>query len=512
LIAFSTSLEKIPCLAESWDTSDDGKTWTFHLREGVKWHDGEPFTSEDVKFTLEYCRDYGLFNFGSEATYITDVETPNDLTAIMHLSEPIATFPTWQPMLAKHIWEDVDEPLLFNNDPPIGTGPFKFVEREVGSYVKMEANLDFWAGRPYLDELLIKVIPEIETQLLALQAGEVDIVLGAPIETFDTLLSTGKIVIDPVPGLGMRFLGINVYESTPAPLRNKIVRVAINHAIDIESMVDLIWGGYYQAGTSFLPPAFDYWVNHDLKLYEYDPEISKQMLDKSNIIDRDDDDVREMPDGTKLEFNFMTYADDPTYINIAEIIRDHLAEVGIKANLIPMEGAAMWALEGPPPESDFQLTVEGWGASPGLDFLGPVFLSTNIVPGGWNFLGYVNPEFDEAYYIWLKNPDAQTRLEASYKMQELVYEDAFHIILAYEDIIQPYRNDTFVGYTKMGGGLLSPVNYLSWRTIHEVSIPSDIEDEEPDTTTKTDQFPLIIGGLAVIAIAVIAYFVYIKKR
>jgi len=470
LVAYDASLNKIPWLLTDWKVSEDGKTWTWHLREGVKWHDGEPLTSKDIKFTLEYFRDYELYTFGTEVKYVTDVETPDDTTIIVHLEMPRMTMPTSLPIFPKHIWQNIDDPLTYANENPIGSGPFKLVEWVKGSHIKMKANEDHW-NRPYIDELIIKIYPNMETAILALVNNEVDIVREVPIDAVPKLLEIPDIAVQTSPGLLEHVISLWVDpRTTPAPLRDKRFRVAFAHALDIETIDSLVYAGYIEPGASFVPKLDARWHNPNVKHYEYDPEKSKQILEEAGYIDRDGDGVRESPDGTKLELNLMTYTAYPMHIRVAELVVDYAAKVGIKLDLQLLEPTTLYWYQGPPAQPGAHIFVDDWtcGPPPGLEFISTLFLTEQIVEGGWNGQGYSNPEFDQAYNDWMTSTDPEKRLEAAYKMQEIINEDAVFIVIGYPLRICAYRTDTFVGYTAIDG-LISPINLFNFITCHPVA-------------------------------------------
>ena len=168
-----------PDLAESWDIADDLMTYTFHLREGVKWHDGEAFTAKDVKWTFESILEYGdqAYTY-SYVKMIDSIETPDDYTVVFHMAYPCGTFVEsvgdyqGPDILPAHIYEGTDPYTNPANQSPIGTGPFKFVEAKLGSYCKLEANPDYYGDGPYLDGVIYNFIPDETTAMTAMEAGE----------------------------------------------------------------------------------------------------------------------------------------------------------------------------------------------------------------------------------------------------------------------------------------------------------------------------------------------------
>ena len=192
LTGYSLDLKPTPDLATSWETSSDGKTWTFHLREGVKWQDGEPFTADDVAFTYNYIVDNQMGALSSLTTYITEAVAIDDLTVEIRCSKPKANMiTTWIPILPEHVWSKVSPKAAgasYQNKPPIvGTGPFQTVEVKKGDYVRMVANPTFWGQKPTIDEILFVTYQNPDTMTQDLIAGTLDAAWGIPSAQFAKL-------------------------------------------------------------------------------------------------------------------------------------------------------------------------------------------------------------------------------------------------------------------------------------------------------------------------------------
>ena len=256
LTGYSLDLKPTPDLATSWETSPDGKTWTFHLREGVKWQDGEPFTAADVAFTYNYIVDNQMGALSSLTTYITEAVAIDDLTVEIRCSKPKANMiTTWIPILPEHVWSKVSPKAAgasYQNKPPIvGTGPFQTVEVKKGDYVRMVASPTFWGQKPTIDEILFVTYQNPDTMTQDLIGGSLDAAWGIPSAQFPKLESEQGIEPISYNLLTWTYLAMNCYEGTSRGnpvLKDVAFRQALNWGIDRQKIVDLAWAGKAKPG------------------------------------------------------------------------------------------------------------------------------------------------------------------------------------------------------------------------------------------------------------------------
>ena len=208
----------VPGLADSWETSEDGLTWTFHLNKDAKWHDGKPVTSEDVAYTFNRILDEEQGLYIDYVRQIESIETPDKHTVVFTTKEPSVQMLTmYVYILPKHIWEDVpaDETKSFKNEPAIGSGPFQAVEWKEGQFARLKANPDYFRGAPKLDEIIFQFYDNDDTMVQALKNGDVDYIQGMPINLFKSLENQEGIETNSAPDPGFTELGFNLYEPTP---------------------------------------------------------------------------------------------------------------------------------------------------------------------------------------------------------------------------------------------------------------------------------------------------------
>ncbi|QLH70501.1 ABC transporter substrate-binding protein [Rhodopseudomonas palustris] len=340
LVDYDTSLKPIPALAESWETSADGLSFTLHLRKGVLWHDGKPFTSADVKWTLENV--WKTIHPRNQATFakVRAVETPDDATVILRLSEPSVAIlssinSNGAQVLPKHLYEGTD--ILNNpyNNKPVGTGPFVFKEWKKGEYILLEKNPNYWdKGKPYLDKVIYKVVPDAAARSAGLEKGEIQYATLSPVPLKDAE-RLGKL-----PGLKIEtagyewlspwlFLDFNVERG---PLKDIRVRHALARAIDRKAVANVVWYGFAKPAGSPIPSTLAAFHDASAATDTFDVKSSDALLDEAGF--------KRGADGNRftLFIDYIPYGDD--YKRTAEYIKQALKRVGVDVTIRTQDTAA----------------------------------------------------------------------------------------------------------------------------------------------------------------------------
>ncbi len=359
LLDYDLDLNPVPELAESFDVSDDGLTVTFNLREGVKWHDGEPFTSSDVQFTimdvLKQFHPRGPNSFRE----VSSIDTPDELTAVFNLDKPapymMRAFSAYEsPIVPKHLLEgkDIREAELSNN--PVGTGPFKFVEWKKGQYIRLDKNPDYWReGYPLLDRIVARIIPDASTRTAAMESGEVHYGAFGAIPNIDVVrlresddigvTTDGYAMINPMALIEMN--------TTLAPFDNPVMRQAISMAIDRQFLIDNIWFGYGKPATSAMTSNFE-----PLGLYTATPEFYPESpdVDAANAL-LDAAGIAEDADGMRASavIDLIPYGED--WRRAGEYLKQAMGDIGVNLEL-RYEDVPTW-LKRVYADYDFELNV-----------------------------------------------------------------------------------------------------------------------------------------------------------
>ena len=467
LVGYSLDLEPAPDLATSWETSADGKVWTFHLREGVTWQDGEPFTAADVAFTYNYIIDNEMGAFSSLTTFIDKVVAVDDATVEIRCSKPKANIlRTWIPILPEHVWSKVKPSVAgasYSNKPPIvGTGPFQTVEVKKGDYVKMVANPTFWGEKPTIDEILFITYQNPDTMTQDLLAGTIDAAWGIPSAQFPKVSSDPAMEPIAYNLLTWDYLSLNCYtgKSRGNPvLKDAAFRQALNWAIDRQRIVDLAWAGKAAPGSTIMTP--DSWVDPDFhwqpppdQLYVYDPAKAKELLDAAGYKDTDGDGIREGKDGKPIKLRLWARAESPESQKTGSLLTGWFRDLGLKIEYQVVDDGiyydSIWAYEGDTYSPDFDMylwSYDGY-ADPG-DTLAS-FTTAQIQ--NWNEPCWSNAEYDRVVNAASSEIDPQKRKDLVWQAQQVFYEQSPQIALDYPQKLEAVNTAKWDGWTRMYGG------------------------------------------------------------
>ncbi len=307
-----------PALATSYERLD-ANSWKFNLRKGVTFHNGNPFTAQDVAFTFKRMADPKVSEFINMGKNIDQVKIVDDYTVIIQTKTPVPWFDQ-----VCYIYYIMDKESTENADPaqvgmnPNGTGAYKFKEWVKGSYIKLLANQEYWQGKPAVDEIEIRAIAESSTRFAALASGQADIVFGVPIEMYGRVSKDPKVDVVSRQGRRGMFLALTNKPGTPgADIR---VRKAVAMAINEDEIIDKVMHGQ-AVKTSQVPDAITIGFNADIKRYEYNPTKAKQLLKEA---------------GYENGFELTVAGPTDRYVQdekICEAIVKYLTKVGIKATL-----------------------------------------------------------------------------------------------------------------------------------------------------------------------------------
>ena len=424
LVWLNRDFEAQPELAESWEISEDGLTYTFHLRDDVVWHDGTPFTASDVEYTFEQVLAEYHPRSGRAFESVTDVSTPDGYTVVVQFEEPYAPFlqqMTCQEgaILPRHLFEGTDpvnNPLAFDN--PVGTGPFKFVEWIRGDRVVMERNEDYFReGQPYLDQMIAQVMPDPTSRVLGMLSGQVDYIQSffLPKEEVARLEADPNVQImrdTDLPGNYLMFLNVE-----NGPLQEKGVRQALLMGLNREQILEQAFFGLGSPGESAVHRAISWASNPDVsysEMYTYDPERANQMLDELGY--------PRGGDGTRFQMRLLYNPAQAGFNAMAQIIRDNWRQIGVDVVLEPFENQVV--TDRAFNQRDFDALIIGYttAGDPAIG-ISRQYVSTEPGQPFTNPTNYSNPEVDRLFAEAASTPFLNERQELYYEVQEILAED-----------------------------------------------------------------------------------------
>ncbi|MWD29366.1 ABC transporter substrate-binding protein [Aquicoccus sp. SCR17] len=423
LVTFAPDMTPLPKLAKSWDISDDGLTYTFHLQEGVKWHDGEPFTSADVVYSFGEYLPEAFSRTRGVMDRVEEISAPDDRTVVFKLKEPYAAFmiifdSTGGTIVPKHIYEGTDIFKNPANETPIGTGPFKFDEWSKGRYIHLVRNDEYWQdGRPYLDELYFHIIPDANSRAIAFEQGQVDVLRGGDVENIEVNRLGDMEGVD-VTTDGWEFydpLAIINVNTRHEPLDNPKVRQAISYALDREFMIDAVFGGFGKPAYGPMTERTPYYDPEVLTDYSFDMEKAKALMEESGV---------EAEGGVYATLDLMPLPYGETWQRHGEYIRQQLKEIGIETNVVSVDVAG-WVERTTTGKFDITTNFTYLLGDPAMG-VGQTYRSNNQLNRGTaaNVDGYENPKVDDLFAEGARTLDPGKRQEIYSEAQKIISADA----------------------------------------------------------------------------------------
>ncbi len=430
-----------PQLAESWENPDP-KTWIFKLRKGVKFHNGQELKAADVKYTFDTELDPKTA--APNASFFTPIqktEVVDDYTVKFTLDAPYGPFLTYMDLgiLPKAAAEAAGAE--FGNKP-IGTGPFKFVSWKRGDTIEFEANADYFEGRPKLDKVTFKIVPDNSARVVALESGDLDLVLS-PLSPQDVTRMATKsgFKVNRIPAAGYTYISLN----TSDPILSDVkVRQAISFLVNRQQITDTIYKGIGKVAKGPIPPGM--WAyTEDLPSYDYSPTKAAQLLDDAGW--KAGADGKRSKGAQPLKLTLRTHTEDPDRRQVIEVLQAEFTKAGIQADTAVNDFATML---NDMTASKYQIAVIGW-----LNLANPdrAMFRQFTIGGAGNYGKYNNPDVDKLI------KDARTTLDQNaakalyVKASQQIVQDAPYIFLQYQEYIVIHN-------TKVNGFVMNPVQYF----------------------------------------------------
>ncbi|OIO59074.1 MAG: peptide-binding protein [Alphaproteobacteria bacterium CG_4_10_14_0_2_um_filter_63_37] len=420
LLRYTGDLRLVGDLAESFEISRDNLTLTFHLRKGVKWHDGAPFTAKDVAYTWDVTVDPSTRTaYAGDFQMVDTLETPDDFTVVVHYKEPFApALASWATsILPAHLLEGKDIHTSELASKPVGTGPYRFGTWERGAQITLTANPDYFGGTVWIDRDRTRVIPDTASQFLELKSGGIDSMGLTPpqyVRQTQGAEFQKKFEVYRYVSNSYTYLGFNLKNPLFEDVR---VRQAIAYAIDTNELIEGVLMG--QGIATAVPYKPGHWAaNTALYPYPHDPEKAKALLKEAGWEDHDSDGILDK-DGHPFRFTVVTNQGNKMRESTAIILQQRLAKLGIEMKIRIVEWAAF--LKQFIDTREFEATILGWGLGNDPDQF-DIFHSSKIKAPQLNFLSFDNPEVDRLLVEGRTTFDQATRKKTYDRFQEILHE------------------------------------------------------------------------------------------
>ncbi|HBN97290.1 MAG TPA: glycosyl transferase [Firmicutes bacterium] len=423
LLTVNSDGNVVPSLATDYTYSPDGLEWTFKLRQGVTFHDGTPLNADAVKYSFERILnpDNGLTAFGRFNPVIKRVDTVDDLTVKFTLHSPYPAFALLLTINQAAITPPSAADIVSRH--PVGTGPFKFVEYVSGERVVMERFDNFWGEAPRVDRLVWRWSPEESVMIMALQAGEVDVVVPLPASHVGALEMSPGVEVHEKAGSAVFWLALN---TTAEPLNDVRVRQALNYATDRQGLVDaILWGRATVAHSPLAPQYFGY--DPTVQGYSFDPEKARELLAEAGY-----------PNGFTMSITVQE-----SESQYAEVLQGNWRDVGVNVIVDQLENA-LWSAKvfSPLEENETMSSFASWSSILDADLmLTPLFATRSFPPASANLGFFSNARLDEILAQAVNEVNPNVREELYFEAQRIINDEAAHVTLYYANTIFGVRDN-----------------------------------------------------------------------
>ena len=431
LVKYDKDLNLVGELAESWEVSEDKLKITFHLKRGVKWHDGEEFTSRDVKYTFDVLMDPKTRTpYSSKFDRVKSLTTPDRYTVVVEYSEVFSpALESWgMGILPAHLYQGTDINTNPYNRKPIGTGPYKFVSWRTDDRIILQANSEYFEGPVNIQKVIYKIVPDLSVQFMELQRGTIDWMSPTPDQWIKE--TTKKEFLNNFnrycyPSFSYTYLGYNLKNELFKDIR---VRRAISYAIDKEKLVEAVLQGLGTEATGPFPP--NSWAyNPAVKDHGYNPKKAIKLLNESGWKKNPLTGILEK-DGKKFSFTLMTNQGNVMRKMTAEIIQSQLKKIGMDVSIRIQEWSSF--IHQYIDKRQFDAVILGWSLSVDPDQYS-IWHSSQRGEGQYNFVGYVNSEVDRLLEEGRTIFDVDKRKKIYHQIHRILHNDQPYLFLYVPD-------------------------------------------------------------------------------
>ena len=485
LVQYDEKLQFTADFAETWESSDDGLTWTFHTVPNAKWSDGQPLTAEDAAWSINTVLQYqsgATANSSGYVAHVKDAEATDPNTLVVHYSAPVGNvLSQWQQfaILPKHVWEkhsgnngkDLKSYKPESELPVVSGGPFTLSDYKKDEIALFQTNPNYYGKeKPHIDGFGLRYFTNDDAMLTAFKNGELDMIDSVPETGVDAVKGNDNWILETGPSVEVNdfIINSNPKKTTHRELLDTDLKEALSHAIDKQTIVDTVFGGYGTPAATFIPPATNgdvEWSNPDLKPETFNTDLANQMLDDLGY-EKGGDGIR-VADGHKMAYEVITPS-SLNWVNRAfQIIQADFEKIGIQLTQKSLDDSAAFEAIGAPDYEylTFDMSIWGWVPLIDPDFMLSVFTCDQF--GGWSDSGYCNPAYDELYQKQGVTIDQEERKAIVWEMEQMIYDDKPYIMLNNEEHIEVHTKD-WDGFVLSPQGSLNALSKLTGIQVHRV--------------------------------------------
>jgi peptide/nickel transport system substrate-binding protein len=480
LVQYDADLKFAPYFASKWETSTDGKTWTFTVPGDAKWSDGEALDATDVAWTYQTLIKYqngGAGNWAGTIANLKKVTAPDPTTVVFTYSKPVANVLSQveqMPILPEQFWskytggkDGADLKTAKVTPPIISGGPFQVVGYQKDAFIQFKANANYYGTKPNVPGFGVKMYSNSDSMVTALKNGEIDFVDGLPAEQV-TAMQDGGFQVANVDGVEWYDMIIN---SSPnkkdhPELQNPKLREAFEYAINRDTFIQTLWKNAASPGGSIVPPATNTpdaaWSDPSIEPLPFDPAKANQILDELGY-KKGSDGIR-VANGVPMSYEMIIPSSLDKASRVFQIFQQQFKAIGVDLSVKLLDASAAFAAITAPDNTyaDFDLAYWDWVPLMDPDFILSVLTCDQY--GGWSDTGYCNKQYDQLYAKQAIQVNVQDRLKTIYEMQQIINRDRPYIVLAYVNAI----NATATGWSGMENNPQGQFNSLSTGTMVNV--------------------------------------------
>jgi peptide/nickel transport system substrate-binding protein len=521
LVGFDAKhLDPRPELATSWSVSPDGKTWTFHTRQGVTWQDGAPFTAADVAFTFNYIVKNKLGNLAVYADGITGAKAIDQNTVEVSTNAPKANMLAMVvPIIPKHVWSKVsgdDAGSSFQNPAPIvGTGPYQVVEFQKGRYVHLRANPDYWGTKPKVRDLYLMTYTNADTMVSDLKLGTIDAAVDVPPADLKSLGSDKDVTTNVGTSWMFIEIGMNCYKgaaSTGNPvLRDPAFRQALQYAVDRQKFIQTALSGYGKEGSSLIVPYSKFhWTPPASQAYTYDAAKAKSLLAAAGYKDVNGDGYVENLQGKPFALKLEATNDSPANVSGGKLVVQWFKDVGVKVTFTTVDSSVLmaqqynWTNNNTTYAPDFDMFMWYWTQDVDPQFMVDIYTPPQV--GVWNDCGWTDQAYTKLAQQQSVTIDPAKRIPIVQQAQQIFYQQSPYIILAYPAQLEAWNSAKWTGWSRApqdGGSAI-----YSYNNIDTYVNLAPVSGAKASGGAKGVWF--VVGAVALVVI--VALIVWLSRR